>query len=394
MASWWFCMSGSWHSCWGLRQLPGCRCRWVGPPSCCLRAPVCPSAYLPARPLARLLARLHACPTAFLPALFSCPPACLPACMPSCLHASTRTYTYLLVYAQLCVTFTLGQTHHHIVSEGQLHQQGTTACLPPKQEQPGESLLTPESRTSGALLPWWVIPSSTSSAGAAAEESHSPSLFSMCLPQVGDMTLAQLRALRWPGGGDSILTVEEAVAITSPLVSSVILDVKTYQDQVGAWWVPILLRSQARMLHFESRQFLSPVRCRRPVGFMFGETLLYLGPSHQVYRVCAHRVATVSRPACAALGGVCFKDGLFLVVQRCHNMVWLAWHRESSMTALMGALCPARFLQCLSGHDTFEDRSAQSCVQTNHQCYACAHVMYISQYNALRSPVKGHMCTA
>ncbi|MEW5309170.1 MAG: hypothetical protein WDW38_001075 [Sanguina aurantia] len=52
--------------------------------------------------------------------------------------------------------------------------------------------------------------------------------------QVGDMTLAQLRALRWPGGGDSILTVEEAVAITSPLVSSVILDVKTYQDQDGS----------------------------------------------------------------------------------------------------------------------------------------------------------------
>lgn len=65
------------------------------------------------------------------------------------------------------------------------------------------------------------------------------------------MTLAQLKALRWPGGGDSILTVEEAVAITSPLVSSVILDVKTYQDQVGAQ-PPTLLERQARMLHFGS----------------------------------------------------------------------------------------------------------------------------------------------
>ena len=49
--------------------------------------------------------------------------------------------------------------------------------------------------------------------------------------QVGDFTLAQLSALRWKPGGQRILSVNEAVALTKSEVDCVTLDVKTYADK-------------------------------------------------------------------------------------------------------------------------------------------------------------------
>lgn len=50
-------------------------------------------------------------------------------------------------------------------------------------------------------------------------------------PQVGDFSLAQLSALQWKPGGQRILTVDEAVALTKSDVDCVTLDVKTYTDK-------------------------------------------------------------------------------------------------------------------------------------------------------------------
>lgn len=41
--------------------------------------------------------------------------------------------------------------------------------------------------------------------------------------QVGDYSLDALRTLRWPGSGDGVLTVEEAIQATTRSVSRVIL---------------------------------------------------------------------------------------------------------------------------------------------------------------------------
>ena len=49
--------------------------------------------------------------------------------------------------------------------------------------------------------------------------------------QVGDLTHAQLMDLQWRPGGQRVLTVKEAVQITSPHVQCVTLDVKTYQNR-------------------------------------------------------------------------------------------------------------------------------------------------------------------
>ncbi|GFR46681.1 hypothetical protein Agub_g8298, partial [Astrephomene gubernaculifera] len=50
--------------------------------------------------------------------------------------------------------------------------------------------------------------------------------------QAGDLTSSQLLSLRWPGG-EGLLRVEQAVALTSPFVDCVTLDVKTYNDEAG-----------------------------------------------------------------------------------------------------------------------------------------------------------------
>ncbi|GLC45658.1 hypothetical protein PLESTB_001319400 [Pleodorina starrii] len=50
--------------------------------------------------------------------------------------------------------------------------------------------------------------------------------------QVGDMSSPELLALRWPSG-EAVMSVEAAVRLTSPFVSCVTLDVKTYNDQAG-----------------------------------------------------------------------------------------------------------------------------------------------------------------
>ncbi len=49
--------------------------------------------------------------------------------------------------------------------------------------------------------------------------------------QVGDLTLAQLRGLRWRPGGQRVMDVGAALALTKAEVSLVTLDVKTYQDR-------------------------------------------------------------------------------------------------------------------------------------------------------------------
>ncbi|GIL69745.1 hypothetical protein Vretimale_10238 [Volvox reticuliferus] len=50
--------------------------------------------------------------------------------------------------------------------------------------------------------------------------------------QVGDLTARELLSLRWPSG-EAVMSVEEAVRLTSPFVSCVTLDVKTYNDKAG-----------------------------------------------------------------------------------------------------------------------------------------------------------------
>ncbi|GLI62561.1 hypothetical protein VaNZ11_005230, partial [Volvox africanus] len=50
--------------------------------------------------------------------------------------------------------------------------------------------------------------------------------------QVGDLTARDLLSLQWPSG-EAVMSVEEAVRLTSPFVSCVTLDVKTYNDNAG-----------------------------------------------------------------------------------------------------------------------------------------------------------------
>ncbi|KAL6761677.1 PLC-like phosphodiesterase [Haematococcus lacustris] len=50
--------------------------------------------------------------------------------------------------------------------------------------------------------------------------------------QVGDLTSDEIRQLAWPGG-QPVLSVRDAVLLTSPQVECVTLDVKTYQDSTG-----------------------------------------------------------------------------------------------------------------------------------------------------------------
>lgn len=71
----------------------------------------------------------------------------------------------------------------------------------------------------------WTCPKPcTESQPKPASPPNSPSWLSplASAPQVGDFTLAQLRALRWPSG-DGVMTVEEAVLATSQSVSRVTL---------------------------------------------------------------------------------------------------------------------------------------------------------------------------
>ncbi|KXZ54026.1 hypothetical protein GPECTOR_5g136 [Gonium pectorale] len=51
--------------------------------------------------------------------------------------------------------------------------------------------------------------------------------------QVGDLSGSELLSLRWPSG-EAVMSVEEAVRLTSPFVGCVTLDVKTYNDKSGA----------------------------------------------------------------------------------------------------------------------------------------------------------------
>ncbi|KAG2452907.1 hypothetical protein HYH02_002250 [Chlamydomonas schloesseri] len=50
--------------------------------------------------------------------------------------------------------------------------------------------------------------------------------------QVGDLPSSELLALRWPSG-EYVMSVEEAVRLTSPFVDVVTLDVKNYNDKSG-----------------------------------------------------------------------------------------------------------------------------------------------------------------
>jgi hypothetical protein len=73
---------------------------------------------------------------------------------------------------------------------------------------------------------------------------HDSHITSHALPQVGDLTLAEVQRLQWPSG-QRVARVSEVLALVSSRVSAVILDVKPYVPTAPAsGWVWVVVAGQ------------------------------------------------------------------------------------------------------------------------------------------------------